>query len=332
MTQSESPSARKIRFILSRSAGSGKAQALINEIFRWFPEATHSKPGTPRERCGDVTISLTRSADDVRVFTREWRDFWADDGVVFIAGGDGSLNETISELVGSGCAFGVLPMGTGNDFARALYEGHISPEHAISRVRNIAHVQYRSIDSMRANGMPCVNMFSLGYDTQVLDAALALQRRYRRYGSLSFAAGVIKTLPQDKTTPLRFRYTSSEGEESSVEQGATVLTIGNSQYYGGGFRPLPHAMIDDGALDLMHVDSLSMPSFARLITKYRSGRHLEDPRVHTAKVTSVDIERSDGKDLLWNIDGIIHHSRSVHIEVKPASLVLADLNHAESGE
>ena len=340
-----------IRFILSRGAGKGAAHRLISEIRRYYPHATHTSVGatkaevtqraTEREPVCDpehlresesstVTISLTSGPDHVHRLALEWDEMWGDRGVVYIAGGDGSVNEVGAALARRKCAFGVIPMGTGNDFARGLYDGKVSRRDALALVERTRHAHFAPIDALWANEHICVNVFSLGYDTIVLREALRLHDRWPALGGLSYVGGVLRTSLQEKATPLRFSYyycgaAGDLGQPQRVEQECTAMLVGNGQYYGSGYRPLPQAVLDDGAADLLYADAMSLAKFATLIGSYRRGTHLHNSKVHLARMRELRVERSDGEPLLWNVDGIIHESASVALRLEPAALTLARL-------
>ena len=340
-----------IRFILSRGAGKGLANELISEILRCYPHATHTCVGASRKEAGTVTISLTRSPEDVAVLAQEWDKWWGSRGVVYIAGGDGSVNEVGNALAGRECAFGVIPMGTGNDFARMLYGGKTSKKFALTLVEKTLDAEFRPIDALKVNDLYCVNVFSLGYDTEVLQKAIEAKNRYPKLGSLSYVTGVAQTALREKNVPLRITYSYGEAHTSlpgplktiealargereaniSVEQECIVMLVGNGQYYGSGYHPLPQACIDDAHADLLYVDALNLAQFGKLLGSYRKGSHIKNPKVHTAKITELTVERTDGAQLLWNVDGIVHESTSVRVKIVPHALTLALLAEPPAG-
>ncbi len=349
--QSAPTSQRKhIRFILSRGAGKGLANELISEIVRCYPHATHTSVGASRKEAGIVTISLTRGPDDVATLAREWDKWWGSHGVVYIAGGDGSVNEVGNALAGKECAFGVLPMGTGNDFARMIYGGKTSKKFALTLVEQTLTAQFQPIDALKVNDLYCVNVFSLGYDTEVLQKAIEAKNRHPKLGSLSYVAGVAQTALQEKNIPLHITYSLGEQQKSlpgplktiealargeremsvTVAQECIVMLVGNGQYYGSGYYPLPHARIDDAQANLLYVDSLNLAQFGKLLGSYRKGSHLKNHRVHTAAISELAVQRTDGKKLLWNIDGIVHESTEVRVNIVPQALTLAILKASDT--
>lgn len=312
-----------IRFILSSGAGKGRASELIHEIRRVYPQATHSVVGTGAEECGEVTISLTTGPDDIRMVASQWAEFHGDQGVCFLAGGDGSINEIASVLRDTGCAFGVLPAGTGNDFARTLYDGRVSPRFALQLVGCTRNAEVEPIDMLAVNDTFCVNLFSLGFDTEVLREALRLVGTYPWLGQGAYAAAVARLAFRDKSTPLNCEVLTETGEHVSLQQECTVLLVGNGEYYGSGYHPLPGALLDDGLADVLWADPLNLAQFGALLGSYRRGTHMGNSKLHHTRAREVSLSRTDGQDVLWNVDGIVYSSPEVHIRVLPGALNLA---------
>ncbi|WP_216395079.1 diacylglycerol/lipid kinase family protein [Arcanobacterium phocae] len=314
-----------IRFILSRGAGKGNAHALAQEIRSCYPHATHSELGGDRRQAGRVTISLTRGPDHVQKLAAEWNEFWGKKGVCYVAGGDGSVNEVVQALAGKDCAFGVIPMGTGNDFARSLYGEDVGYRDALSLISATKNVGFSPIDVLQVNDLYCANVFSLGYDTEVLREAMRVQRRFRALGSSAYGLGVARTLWREKSVPLAFSYHDIAGEHHQIEQACTVFVVGNGRMYGGGYQPLPDALLDDAHADFLYSDSLSLLGIGRLLAKYRDGSHTESPVAHMDEIVDLHVERIDGESLLWNIDGLIYESDAVDIKNIPSAVTLARL-------
>ncbi|OKL47343.1 diacylglycerol/lipid kinase family protein [Boudabousia marimammalium] len=316
----------RIRFILSKGAGKGNAHKLAKEILAQYPSAKHTELGQAGIYPSDVEISLTRGPDHVSQLATEWAQMWGSQGVCYVAGGDGSVNEVANALAGTDCAFGVIPAGTGNDFARNLYGEDTGYRGSIELVAATKHAQFGPIDLLQVNDEYCVNVFSLGYDTEVLRKAMALQRRFRSLGSSAYKAAVLRTIFYQKAIDLDFEYQEPDSPARSMEHTCTVFVVGNGRMYGGGYRPLPAAMLDDGQADLLYSDDLNLLGIGRLLASYRRGTHQSSPKVHMTRVGSVSVRRSDGQPLLWNIDGIVFESDTVQIKNIPRAVNLARLS------
>ena len=106
-----------------------------------------------------------------------------------------------------------------------------------------------------------------------------------------------------------------------------LMAICNASYYGGGFCPAPDSVLDDGLLDLVYVDSMSLPTAVPLVPKYSSGQlaHEENSAVHMAYVTSGRIWTDDGSALLGNCDGENFDYKDVYFHVDKHALKLCVL-------
>jgi len=62
---------------------------------------------------------------------------------------------------------------------------------------------------------------------------------------------------------------------------SALLCVCNGRYYGGGFMPMPEAMPDDGVLDMLYVNKVTLPQLPGIIGKYAKGRYRELPRFVT---------------------------------------------------
>ena len=61
--------------------------------------------------------------------------------------------------------------------------------------------------------------------------------------------------------------------ETQVENSCTILAVGNGQYYGGGFRIAPHALLEDGMFDIYFVEKLPKPKIIPILIKLLRGKH-----------------------------------------------------------
>ena len=116
----------------------------------------------------------------------------------------------------------------------------------------------------------------------------------------------------------------------TIAQECIVMLVGNGQYYGSGYHPLPHARINDAQANLLYVDALNLAQFGKLLGSYRKGSHLKNHRVHTAAISELAVQRTDGEKLLWNIDGIVHESAEVRVNIVPQALTLAILEASDT--
>ena len=155
------------------------------------------------------------------------------------AGGDGTINEVVNGIAGSGATLGLMPMGTMNVFANELG----LPANDLGRCWEIIRGgQTRLIDLPMANQKHFVQLAGVGLDAQVVkETSLPFKRNFGPLSYLISAAQIAGRRPPRL---------SIESEDAITEEGSFVL-VGNGRLYGGPFPFFKHAIIDDGLLDVL---------------------------------------------------------------------------------
>jgi YegS/Rv2252/BmrU family lipid kinase len=184
-----------------------------------------------------VVLKLTQAAGDARLFAREAVAEKVD--VVIAAGGDGTINEIIQELVGSETALGVLPIGTANVWAREMG----IPLDIAGATEILAYGSTRPIDVGSVNGRYFLLMVGIGFDGEVTRAVE--KNKLKRLGIVGYVLASFW---------LSFGYDSFYVHmivgEQEVKTRALQIVIGNTQLYGGAVKFTWQAQCDDGLLDV----------------------------------------------------------------------------------
>ena len=158
---------------------------------------------------------------------------------IVAAGGDGTINEVVNGLAGSGTTLGLLPIGTMNVFANELG----LPTHDLELCWEIVKGDStRAIDLPKANQKFFVQLAGVGLDAQVVKETSSQLKR--NFGPLSYVISALQIAA--RTPPKLF----IQSEDASIEEGSFVL-IGNGRLYGGPFPFFKHAVLDDGLLDVI---------------------------------------------------------------------------------
>jgi len=168
--------------------------------------------------------------------------------LVIAWGGDGTINEIASALVGSTTALGVVPSGSGNGLARELG----LPRRAAAAIRAAVDGRPRRLDAGEIAGRFFFNIAGVGFDAEV--ALRFNQRPGRRRGLWPYVAFVFDELRGYRPS----RYTIALDDET-VEMEAFAIILANSRQYGNAIRVAPDARPDDGLLDVLVVDHRSVP-------------------------------------------------------------------------
>ncbi len=184
-----------------------------------------------------------------------------------------------------GAVLGVLPGGRGNDLARVLG----IPEDPVAACATIAHGIARPIDlglvSEARSGtgeQAFVGIASAGFDS---DANRIANEAPAWLGGLVYAYGALRALLSWR--PARFEL---ELQPSGERHSFTAYTIGacNSKAYGGGMRAAPDAMLDDGLLDVVVLESVSKLRFlTRIFPKVFNGTHVREPCVSVFRAREI---------------------------------------------
>ncbi len=291
----------KYVFIINPVAGKGGGQeALQREIQAFFAP-------------GEYEIHRTTGPGEATEFVSRYP---AGEACFVACGGDGTLNEVVSGLVGrEPPLFAVMPLGSGNDFARMF--GELPAFLSLAALREgRAH----PIDLIDCGGRYAVNLCNLGFDADVVRNALPIKRFPFVSGPMAYILSVVRTLFGKIARPLAV---TLDGEEK-WERDTLLCVMANGQYCGGGFWCSPKARIGDGKLDFVGVSKVSRLTFARLVTAYRAGRHLIEPRFASIVTyrRAEEIHVECGEEFTVCVDGEVLRTRSFTARVLPGALSL----------
>lgn len=199
---------------------------------------------------------------------------------ILVAGGDGTVNEAVNGVMRSHRrpALGIIPVGTGNDFAKMLGLDH----DWRAAVTSIASGRRRTVDVGRCNDEYFANGIGVGFDAQV--AMEANRIRYLRGTAVYFVA-LMRTLALRYATP----HVTIGYDAGTLRQTITLVAAANGRWYGGAFRIAPAADISDGLLELVVARGLGRFGILRLVPKVMRGTHVGDAAVHVYRTTRVSI-------------------------------------------
>lgn len=256
----------RARLIVNPAAGGGRAG-------RREPEARRAL----ESRGISVASSRTRSLEHARELARE---AVASGEIVIALSGDGLIGAIADELRGQpGSILGLVPGGRGNDLARVLG----IPDDPDRAAEIIAAGHTRPVDLGLVTedggddrGRAFVGIASVGFDSEANRVA---NEAPAWLGGLVYAYGALRALVS--WSPARFEIELDPPSEPRIYFGFTVGAA-NSKCYGGGMRAAPGAMLDDGLLEVVVLESVSKKAFlTRIMPKVFSGRHVLESTVST---------------------------------------------------
>lgn len=278
----------------------------------------------------DADLLALHAADDVEVVsvdgpdeTRQRAADLARDGadLVVAAGGDGTVHLVANGLMEAGGnahtrpALGILPRGTGNDFARTLGLPLGSPLSDVMAI--LRGGPRRALDLIQmdhaAGGCYAVNVCAGGFSTTI-DEVMTSDLK-STWGAFAYFLGGVKALPEMDAHEVRLDWDSDRSERVR----AVNVAVGNGRTAGGGHRVAPRANPEDGLLDVVVIREGSTLDISRLAALGLSGAdYLEDEMVLYNRVRRVRVEASPG--MLFNVDGEILTDEPITFEAVPAAL------------
>jgi len=202
---------------------------------------------------------------------------------IIIAGGDGSVHEAINGIMRAATAtgLGVIPIGTGNDFAKACsipLQWEDATRLLAGRIGSAA--PGRTVDVGRMNDRYFANSAGIGFDAKINDIA---RGNRLPIGNLNYLFAVFQGVWDGVITPrVRMRYGSVD-----FDAPVTLVEVCNGASVGGMFQMAPMALNDDGLLDLVFVQAVSRLRIFSLLPRLLNGSHIAAPEVTCARVTSV---------------------------------------------
>ncbi|MET1029906.1 diacylglycerol kinase [Domibacillus tundrae] len=212
--------------------------------------------------------------------------------VVIAAGGDGTLNEVVNGLAGQEHRpkFGVIPMGTTNDFARAL---HI-PRDIQGAIDVIAAGETIPVDVGRMNDRYFINIAGGGRLTELTYEVPSKLKTM--LGQLAYYLKGIEMLPSIKPTDVRIEY------DDRVFEGESLLfLIGLTNSVGGFEKLAPDSSVNDGLFTLIILKKTNLAEFIRIVGLALRGDHLNDPHVIYTKARRIHVQSNH--PMLINLDG-----------------------------
>jgi YegS/Rv2252/BmrU family lipid kinase len=293
-----------VSLLLNPVAGRGRAGRRLSQIERIFDAAGMRYEVCLSSAVGDIEAqAFARSAGG--------------QDTIIVAGGDGSIHEAVNGMVraGGGARLGVIPVGTGNDFAKAsgiVLDWEKAASSLCERLarRGPAH----AIDVGRMNDRYFANGAGIGFDAKVTRIA----RSYRMpMGDLVYLLAIFRAMADGIATP-SLHISADDFEWTGP---VTLANVANGPWVGGMFHIAPTARNDDGRLDLIIADPVSRARICALLPRVVRGRHLTEPEITHTSVRRLTIEAEAA--MPSHLDGEVQPPATrFEIEVLPAALNL----------
>ncbi len=287
------------------------------------PAAGRGRAGRRRETIeallgagsASVVVHASRAVGDLEEQVRAA----VDGGIerIVVAGGDGSIHEAVNGIMHSGrrAALGVIPTGTGNDFAKACGIPLDWQQAAVElRNRCSGGASLRHIDVGMMNSRYFANGAGVGLDARVTAVARSIRWPI---GDLVYLVAIFRTLAEGVATPA----VTIESDHRLLDGPITLAAVANGPWIGGKFHIAPMASNSDGRLELIIAAPVTRPRILTLLPALMAGRHTDKPEIRHESVTSLVITASS--PLLSHLDGEVQPPASrFEFAVLPAALEL----------
>jgi len=258
-------------------------------------------------------IPTTHTGHGTELVTRT--DLSTYDGLV-AAGGDGTVFEVLNGLYQHPKAeripLGLLPIGTGNAFAREL---NLKTDTLMDAIELIHRGHTRKVDvglvESTGRSFYFVNIVAMGF---AVDAGLVAQKM-KFMGKAAYTLATLWKVLKLKSYPLELEI---DGESFTSDN--IFVTFSNSRYTGTHFLMAPEAKIDDGQLDVTILESLPRTRLLKLFPTIYDGRHIEYPEVKTYKAAHIIIRSPQG--MLLGPDGEFRGNTPAEITCLPRDLTI----------
>lgn len=284
---------QKIRFIINPFSGLSRKKNVPALIGQYLDNKNFT-----------YDIAFTKAAGHAIELAKE--AVQQDYDIVVAVGGDGSVNEVASALIGTNVKLGILPGGSGNGFAMHLGLGR-NIKKAIQLLNTAKAIK---IDSCQLNGRPFVNLGGTGFDALV--AYKTKQSTLRGlWAYTKFAVLEAWSYPIQK-------YTIKIDNQSITEE-CLVIEVANAQMFGYNFVIAPQAKFDDGLLDVLLVKKA--PKWRYLFSLWRFFNSSFHKSSLVQSYRGKDIKIIGKKPMPVHIDGEGYYlEEDLHFTIQPLSL------------
>ncbi len=262
-----------------------------------------------------IDVQRTRSGEHATELARQAADQVE---VLFVAGGDGSLERAIRGLVGSRTALSVLPVGTANVWAQEIglpIPGWLRWRAIVEAARLLDQARIRIVDVGYCDATPFLLWTGVGLDAFIVHSVEPRRRLRKLIGSAQYVLSGIPRASRWKGLDLIIR-----ADGIMVEGHFLLGVMSNIRLYAGGLATLsPQARLDDGAMELWLFEGGSLREALRHVWDLWSGRHVESERVRHLQFRSLTLESSS--PLYVQIDGEpLEVGRTVQVQIAPEQL------------
>ncbi len=267
------------------------------------------------QRCIDsLDVYTTRASGDGYAFARSACNY----DTILVLGGDGIIHEVANGILNSGAEhlprLGVIPVGSGNDYARTLQLPINNPQASIE---TLARSTTRLVDVGKVNDTYFVQTLSFGLDAAIaLDTSTRRSKGTRQKGTGLFVTSGMRIFSQHHNG-WSYRALFNKQEGTAGDEIIFAVQVGST--YGGGFKICPKASPTDGLLDVCHnVEIPPIPAALILFGLARTGLHVGAKSLRFRQIEQLSLSFDEEPPV--QVDGEPLHGTEFHIQSVPRAL------------
>lgn len=228
--------------------------------------------------------------------------------LLIAVGGDGTLNLAVNAVAYTETALGVVPAGSGNDFARIWVAGLSAKDI----VHTALYGETIDIDLGKANQRYFLNNAGVGFD-----AELVRRLKHKAWPrKLSYMARAMQLLPTYRSQAITLDDKTHQINAGLLPK-SFMLSIGNGRYFGAGLPITPHARVNDGQLAYTHIKEKRRVGTVRCLARMLLRKHLQAKQVEAGQMESVTVKTPG---IPVQVDGEYLGYSPVEIKVCPGAL------------
>ncbi|GAB4126673.1 MAG: diacylglycerol kinase family lipid kinase [Ignavibacteriales bacterium] len=269
----------------------------------------------------NITFKVTQTQKDAILFAQN--SVIENSDYIIAVGGDGTLHEVINGIMNSPLnrrkhiIAGILPTGSGNDFARTLkIKSDINS--LIKSLTNNEHilVDIGKISLNNSDGAKTIKYFiniaEIGLGAEVVKIVNSGSKKLNP--TLNFFVASIKSFLTYKKKKIRVT-----SENFNYEGNVLVMCFANGKYFGSGLQIAPHAIVNDGKLAVFLAGNVGLLDYLKNLSKIRKGSLINHPNIHYAELSSCLVEKVDD-GLLIEADGELLGKLPAYFEILKSEL------------
>ncbi|MGV3275258.1 diacylglycerol kinase [Staphylococcus sp. 11261D007BR] len=270
---------KRARIIYNPTSGKEVFKRALPDVLAQMENAGYETSAYATQKAGDAT------EEAARVIHQNF-------DLLVVAGGDGTLNEVINGIAEqpNRPKLGLIPMGTVNDFGRALH----LPNDIFKAVDVILSGKTVEVDIGKMNSRYFINLAGGGKITEVSYEAPSKLKSI--VGPFAYYIKGFEMLPQMHAVNVRIEY-----DDEVYEGDIMLFLLGLTNSMAGFEKLVPDAKLDDGKFTLLIVEKANIAELGHIMTLASRGEHIKHPKVHYYKAQSINI--SSYTDMPLNVDG-----------------------------